>query len=129
VAAQEEDEVKTRAPRVQDYPIMLRALLPDEGGGFLAEMPDLPGCVGDGESEEVAIKDVRDAARQWIAEAKRLGREIPGPSSSEAYSGKWVQRVPKTLHRRLASQAKREGVSLNTLAATLLAEGVAQRRG
>jgi predicted HicB family RNase H-like nuclease len=37
--------------------------------------------------------------------------------------------VPKTLHQRLASQAKREGVSLNTLAATLLAEGLAQRRG
>lgn len=113
---------------MQDYAIVLRALTAEEGGGFLAEIPDLPGCTGDGDTEQAAVRDVQAAAREWIAEAKRLGREIPRPASSEAYSGKWVQRVPKTLHRRLASQAKREGVSLNTLAATLLAEGLAQRR-
>jgi antitoxin HicB len=54
---------------------------------------------------------------------------VPRPGEADAYSGKWVQRVPRNLHRRLASRAKQEGVSLNTLAATILAEGLGQRRG
>lgn len=122
-------EMKARMPLIRDYTVVIRALTPDEGGGFLAEIPDLPGCTGDGESEQAAIADVHLAAREWLAEAKRLGRAVPRPGSAEDYSGKWVQRVPKTLHRRLAGQAKREGVSLNTLAATILAEGLAHRRG
>ena len=113
---------------MRDYAIVLRALTPDEGGGFLAEIPDLPGCMGDGETEAAALEDVQAAAGEWIAEAKRLGKPVPHPGDADLYSGKWLQRVPKSLHRRLASHAKREGVSLNTLAATLLAEGLARRR-
>lgn len=114
---------------MQDYAIVLRALTPEEGGGFFAEIPDLPGCMGDGRTGPEAIADVQAAARTWAAEAKRLGRTVPRPGEAEAYSGKWLQRVPRNLHRRLASRAKQEGVSLNTLAATILAEGLAHRRG
>jgi antitoxin HicB len=53
----------------------------------------------------------------------------PGADPSEGYSGKWQMRTPKTLHRRLAEQARREGVSLNTLAVTLLAQGLGERFG
>jgi antitoxin HicB len=122
------NETKSLPRRPQDYMVVVRALAADEGGGFLAEIPDLPGCTGDGETEQAAIDDAHDAAREWMEETRRLGRSIPRPGSADAYSGKWVQRVPKSLHRRLASQAKREGVSLNTLAATLLAEGLSHRR-
>lgn len=41
---------------------------------------------------------------------------IPIPEDVEDYSGKFVVRIPKTLHKRLAVQAVREGVSLNQLA-------------
>jgi antitoxin HicB len=60
---------------------------------------------------------------------KEADRPIPPPSvqPTEAYSGKWQLRTPKLLHRRLAERAKREGVSLNTLAVTLLAEGLGER--
>jgi hypothetical protein len=44
-----------------------------------------------------------------------------------AHSGKWLMRVPKTLHARLARRAEVESVSLNLLAATLLAEGLGAR--
>jgi len=55
---------------------------------------------------------------------EEAGRPIPPPSvePAEGYTGKWLLRAPKSLHRRLAERAKREGVSLNTLAITLLAE-------
>jgi antitoxin HicB len=108
------------------YPVIVRALDEEEGGGFLAEVPDLPGCQSDGDTPEAAVESVRDAIKAWIATAKRIGRTVPEPDRSR-YSGKWVQRVPKSLHKKLAQEARREGVSLNTLAATLLAEGLGVR--
>ena len=50
--------------------------------------------------------------------------EAPTPRT---YSGQFVQRIPKSLHMRLAKRAESEGVSLNQLATTLLAEGLAKR--
>lgn len=109
-----------------DYQVIVRALDDEEGGGFLAEVPDLPGCQSDGETPEEAVENVRDAITEWIATAKKIGRAVPERDRS-AYSGKWVQRVPKSLHKKLAQHARREGVSLNTLAATLIAEGLGER--
>jgi predicted HicB family RNase H-like nuclease len=57
------------------------------------------------------------------------GRPVPPPTvdAAEAYSGKWVLRTPKSLHRGLAEQARQEGVSLNALAVAMLAQGLGQR--
>ena len=41
----------------RQYPVEIRPLSPDEGGGWLATFPDLPGCMGDGETPEAAIED------------------------------------------------------------------------
>ena len=112
------------------YPITLRPLARDEGGGWLAEFPDLPGCMADGATPEEAMQEAADAARSWIRTAKAHGDPIPSPSRTDrsSYSGRWVLRTPRTLHKRLADRAKAEGVSLNTLAVTLLAEGLGERR-
>ncbi len=50
-----------------DYPVAIRPLSAAEGGGYLAEAPDLPGCVADGESEAARevlglVRKVRKAA-------------------------------------------------------------------
>jgi antitoxin HicB len=113
-----------------EYRFTVRPLREDEGGGWLVEYPDLPGCMSDGETIEEAITNGEDAKRCWIAAMKEAGRPIPPPSieAAEGYSGKWQLRAPKSLHRRLAERARREGVSLNTLAVTLLAEGLGERR-
>jgi antitoxin HicB len=96
---------------------------------WLVEYPDLPSCMSDGETIEEAIANSEDAKRCWIAAMKEAGRPIAPPSvePAEGYSGKWQLRAPKSLHRRLAERAKREGVSLNTLAVSLLAEGLGER--
>lgn len=109
-----------------DYPFLIRRLTREEGGGFLIEFPDLPGCMSDGETIPEAIQNGRDAVRCWLIAAKESGREIPKPGE-ESQSGKWVQRVPKTLHTRLAARAKQEGVSLNTLVVSMIAEGLGKR--
>ncbi len=109
-----------------EYPITLRELSASEGGGWLAEIPDLPGCVGDGDTVEAAVADAEQAILEWIDAAKAKGRPVPEPNSivPESYSGKWVQRVPKTLHAQLAARAKREGVSINQLVMAYVAEGL-----
>lgn len=107
-----------------DYPFTIRHLSEDEGGGFLIEFPDLPGCMSDGETIEEAIENGREAMASWLDVAREIGRDIPEPDVLGRYSGQWRLRVPKSLHAALARKAKQEGVSLNTLAATLLAEGL-----
>jgi antitoxin HicB len=110
------------------YPITLRPLAKDEGGGWLAEFPDLPGCVADGATPEEAMKEAADAMRSWIKTAKAHGDAVPAPSPSAGrFSGRWLLRTPKTLHKRLSERARAEGVSLNTLAVTLLAQGLGER--
>jgi antitoxin HicB len=112
-----------------EYRFTVRPLTEDEGGGYLIEYPDLPGCMSDGETIEESIANGKDAKRGWIAAMKEAGRPIPPPSAepAEAYSGKWQLRAPKSLHGRLAERAKREAGSLITLAVTLLAEGLGER--
>lgn len=98
----------------------------DEDQGFIAEVPDLPGCSAFGATEDEAAREARDAVAAWIAAARAGGREVPAASSAapvEHYSGKFVVRVPRSLHARLARQAKAEGVSLNQYVAIRLAGG------
>lgn len=106
------------------YSAMIRPLSKDEGGGYLIEIPDLPGCMADGETVEEAFNEAESAIESWIQTAKEFGDPIPASSISKRYSGQWRLRVPKSLHAALATRAKREGVSLNLLAATILAEGL-----
>ena len=110
--------------RFEDYPITINPIAVDEGGGYLVSIPDLPGCIADGQTVEEAISEARDAWRAWMTAELEDTREAPAPRT---YSGQFVQRVPKSLHMRLAIRAESEGVSLNQLATTLLAEGLAKR--
>ncbi|MBS0357787.1 MAG: type II toxin-antitoxin system HicB family antitoxin [Proteobacteria bacterium] len=108
------------------YPTLIRPLTSEEGGGYLVEFPDLPGCIADGETPEAALAEAEDALKSWLKTAKKHGDEIPDPSTSIKYSGQWRIRIPKSLHATLVLYAKREGVSLNTFAATLLAKSLGQ---
>lgn len=108
------------------YPFEVRPLSMDDGGGWLATFPDLPGCMGDGDSPEAAIADALEAAQAWLAVAREHGDPIPEPGAG-GESGKFVARVPKSLHTRLAARADQEGVSMNTLIVSLLSEGMGTR--
>jgi antitoxin HicB len=107
-----------------NYPFTVRPLSNEEGGGYLAKAFDLSGCMADGETIEEAVHNLEDAVTSWIKTAEELKTPIPQPSHNENYSGKWVIRTLKSLHRRLVDLSKQEGVSLNTLAISLLSQGV-----
>lgn len=115
---------------VNDYPFLIRPLTKEEGGGYLIEFPDLPGCISDGDTYEEAIRNGDDAKKCWILAAKEAGRKVPPPtvqSDKFEQSGKWVQRAPKSIHARLVSQAKDENVSLNMLVVSMISEGLGKR--
>lgn len=111
-----------------NYPAIVQPISEEDGGGYLISFPDLPGCVADGETPEEAFHQAEDAMLAWMRTAKEFGDPIPKPSIPSSYSGQWRMRAPKSLHAALAFQAKEEGVSLNTLAITLLAEGLARHK-
>jgi len=63
-----------------DYAIRIEKLSADEGGGYLATAPDLPGCMSDGETPEEALHNIQDAITAWIEAAKAWGQPVPQPS-------------------------------------------------
>ncbi len=110
-----------------EYPFELRPLTDDEGGGWLVVYPDLPGCMSDGETPEKAMDNGKDALAAWLKAAEDTGREVPRPG--DLPSGKFIARVPRSLHARLTARAKQEGVSMNALVSTYLAESLGRREG
>jgi len=81
--------------------------------------------MSDGETPEEAIANGRDAVSAWIEAAREAGREIPRPG--ELPSGKFIARIPRSLHARLTARAKQEGVSMNALVSAFLAESLGRR--
>ena len=100
---------------IDEYPFTIRPLSADDGGGFLIEYPDLPGCHSDGDSPEQAVVNGRDAVRSYLLSCRKHGDPIPKPNLPTSSSGQFRVRMPKSLHARLVAQAEREGVSLNML--------------
>ncbi len=71
----------------REYPVVIEPLSAEDGGGFVATAPDLPGCMSDGETREEAARNIADAISAWIEEAKAVGRVIPEPSQHLAMAG------------------------------------------
>ncbi|HWU12753.1 type II toxin-antitoxin system HicB family antitoxin [Caulobacter sp. BK020] len=68
------------------YRIVIEPVVAEEGGGFLATVPDLPGCISDGETEAEAMHNAGIAIADWIAHAKAEGRHIPQPANRRFYA-------------------------------------------
>ena len=99
-------------------------LTPEPEGGWFVSVKELPGCMSQGDTSEEAIQMIRDAMSGWIEVALEDGDSIPQPRELDDYSGKFVVRVPRSLHRDLIETAEREGVSLNQYICTTLARSV-----
>lgn len=99
------------------------------------------GCIdktmSDGKGLEEAIKNGCGAFPGWIFLEAEMKREIPKPEwkpeedktmPSDA-SGKFIQRLPKSVHAKLVKRAKQEGVSLNSLVLAFITEGTGRSQG
>jgi antitoxin HicB len=101
-------------------------LTPDPKEGWFVAVRELPGCISQGDTPEEALEMIQDAMRAWIEVSLEDGDPIPEPRPLEDYSGKFVVRVPRSLHCDLVETASREGVSLNQYINVALARAVDQ---
>ena len=112
------------------YPVTIRELTPEEGGGYMATIPQLGSStfVADGETAVEALEALEALRRHLIPKLLEDGEELPEPADEkepiEQYSGNLVLRIPKRLHARLASEAKRSACSINKLATELLSQSL-----
>jgi antitoxin HicB len=110
------------------YTIVIQHDRDDDGNeGYVARVAELPGAISQGATIEEAAASVHDAMAGWISVALEDNIQIPEPRDVNAYSGRFLLRIPKSLHAELAARAEDEGVSLNQYVATALASAVSRR--
>jgi len=124
---------KTAAKAVGDYlrlPYTIQLRQYDDGT-FFAEVAELPGCMTEADTAEEVLEMIRDAMAGWIEVALSEGLAIPEPAPEAEYSGRFLVRAPKSLHRDLVRQAQAEGASLNQFVVTTLSRalGAREKRG
>jgi predicted HicB family RNase H-like nuclease len=87
--------------------------------GLCTEFPSLSWL---DESQELALKGIRELVAETIQDLKENKEEIPEPFSIRKYSGKFMVRIPPDVHRKLAELAAEEGVSMNRLVSARLSK-------
>ncbi len=104
-----------------------RVVIPESDGTFSAEIIEFPGCIAVGDTAAEALTNLEDVARSWLEASLEKGQRISEPIENDDYSGKLVLRLPKSLHKKAAHMAARDGVSLNQFIVSSLAEQVGVR--
>ncbi|WP_174873188.1 type II toxin-antitoxin system HicB family antitoxin [Enterovirga aerilata] len=70
------------------YPVVVTQLGEEEGGGYMAQVIDLLGCMAWGETPQQALGHAQIATIEWLREARRLGRPVPEPNSIVRRAGR-----------------------------------------
>ena len=110
------------------YPTQITEISVEDGGGYMIEIPLLKGCMSDGETIIEALENIKDAKMEWFTYMLENNLPIPEPVDLNKYSGKFVVRIPKSLHRTISEQSKMEGLSLNQYVANSLAYVAGQKQ-
>jgi antitoxin HicB len=105
-----------------------RTVVPEPDGTFRAEIIEFPGCIATGDTAPEALANLEDVASSWLEATIEKGQRVPDPIDDAPFSGKLLLRMPKSLHRKAALVAAREGVSLNQFIVTSVAEQVGTAR-
>src|SRR5688572_16199312 len=101
-----------------------RVLVPDEGGGYVAEILEFEGCFTEGETTSRALKNLEKVAKSWVEARLEAGMHIPEPYAYAEMSGRFALRMPQSLHTKAAILAERDQVSLNTFIVSAVAVAV-----
>lgn len=100
-----------------------RIIVPEEDGGYSAEIAELSGCLAQGETLKEAVENLEISLELWIETSLEQGADIPEPYEQRNYSGQFNVRVPTSLHKTLVEHARQEHVSLNAYVNALLQQG------
>ena len=89
----------------------------DESGQYyVSEVLELSGCSSTGDTEAEALESLKEAMEGYLQTKIDYSDPIPEPVTTEGFNGKFLLRLPKTLHRKLSYESQKEGVSLNQYA-------------
>ena len=58
----------------------------EEDQAYIAEVPELPGCIADGSSYQEAVKNAEVVIEEWVTTARELGRKVPDPKGRLLYA-------------------------------------------
>lgn len=103
------------------YSFIVNEVHDESGSYFVARVLELDGLIGTGDTYNEAYKDVKKAMVSYIETKLSNKVPIPKPVDATEYSGRFVLRLPKALHKLLSLRALEEGVSLNQYALYKLA--------
>jgi antitoxin HicB len=107
-----------------------RVLRPEADGSFSAEILEFPGCFAVGDTGSEALQNLENVAASWILGVLAKNERVPEPlQDKDAFSGKFVLRLPRSLHKKAAFAAEQEGVSLNQFISACVAEAVGHSAG
>lgn len=95
-----------------------------EDQGFVATSPEFEGVSGFGATRTEAFEEAQISLELALETYKEEGWALPAPRERAEYSGQFRQRIPRSMHRRLAQRAEEEGVSQNTLVTTFIEKGL-----
>ena len=95
------------------YNYIVKPIDDESGSYFHASVLEFDGCQSTGETFQEAYEGLLEAIEGWLETKLEAGFPIPEPFDADKFSGRFVVRLPKSLHRRIAVEAEREGVSLN----------------
>ena len=104
-----------------------RTIFPEPDGTFRAEIQEFPGCIAIGDTAPEALTTLEEIAESWLEAALAHGQSIPEPFENLDFSGRLVLRLPKSMHKKAARAAERDGVSLNQFIVAALSEQVGER--
>jgi antitoxin HicB len=114
------------------YHVSVRSERDGDRSLWCATVDELPGCASRGSTPDQAVDQLRPAMESWLAAALAENREIPVPEgaavesrTAPSHKGRFLVRMPSSLHEQLARAAEREQVSLNRFVTDALAGSLA----
>lgn len=103
------------------YTRLVQEMNDESGHYFYGRILELDGCQSTGDTLAELYESLNEAMEGYIEIKLENNLPVPTPETAEKYSGKFVVRLPRSLHQRLAIEAEKEGISLDQLALYKLA--------
>ena len=98
------------------YNLIVQRRIDEDGDCYVSRVLELDGCHSHGTTSEEAMENLRDAMEGYFDVKLEFNDPIPEPVYADKFNGKFLLRLPKTLHKKLSCEAELEGVSLNQYA-------------
>ena len=107
--------------KLEDFDGFAVELFQDNTGDWVAHLAELPNISAFGDDPILAVEELREAWEAAKETYEEIGEPIPTAPAKKDYSGQFNVRIDKRIHRALAVEAARAGLSLNALVSQKLA--------